>query len=102
MNILLIEDTESIIKGLTYSFEKNNYKIAKYKKQPYNNINPATWHAVHTVLRRRCPSRYSGAPEKWHRLLCTKPFGQRLRKKSYAIFWVSGYIDAIATVGKRI
>ena len=27
MNILLIEDTESIIKGLTYSFEKNNYNI---------------------------------------------------------------------------
>lgn len=27
MNILLIEDTESIIKGLTYSFEKNNYNL---------------------------------------------------------------------------
>ena len=27
MNILLVEDTESIIKGLTYSFEKNNYNI---------------------------------------------------------------------------
>jgi len=27
MNILLVEDTESIIKGLTYSFEKNNYKL---------------------------------------------------------------------------
>lgn len=27
MNVLLIEDTESIIKGLTYSFEKNNYNL---------------------------------------------------------------------------
>ena len=27
MNILLIEDTESIIKGLTYSFEKDNYNL---------------------------------------------------------------------------
>ena len=27
MNILLIEDTESIIKGLTYFFEKNNYNL---------------------------------------------------------------------------
>ncbi len=27
MNILLIEDTESIIKGLTYSFKKNNYNL---------------------------------------------------------------------------
>lgn len=27
MNILLIEDTESIIKGLAYSFEKNNYNL---------------------------------------------------------------------------
>ena len=27
MNILLIEDTESIIKGHTYSFEKNNYNL---------------------------------------------------------------------------
>ena len=27
MNILLIEDTESIIKGLTYSFEKDNHKL---------------------------------------------------------------------------
>ena len=27
MNILLVEDTESIIKGLTYSFEKNNYNL---------------------------------------------------------------------------
>ncbi|MBO5183061.1 MAG: response regulator transcription factor [Bacilli bacterium] len=27
MNILLIEDTETIIKGLVYCFEKNNYKI---------------------------------------------------------------------------
>lgn len=27
MNILLIEDTGSIIKGLTYSFEKNNYNL---------------------------------------------------------------------------
>ena len=27
MNILLIEDTESIIKGLTYSFEKNTYNL---------------------------------------------------------------------------
>ena len=27
MNILLIEDTESIIKGLTYSFEKNNFNL---------------------------------------------------------------------------
>lgn len=27
MKILLIEDTESIIKGLTYSFEKNNYNL---------------------------------------------------------------------------
>ena len=28
MNILLIEDTESIIKGLSYSFEKEKYNIA--------------------------------------------------------------------------
>ena len=27
MNILLVEDTESIIKGLTYSLEKSNYKL---------------------------------------------------------------------------
>lgn len=27
MNILLIEDTESIIKGLTYSFEKDNHNL---------------------------------------------------------------------------
>lgn len=27
MNILLVEDTESIIKGLKYSFEKNNYNL---------------------------------------------------------------------------
>lgn len=27
MNILLIEDNLSIIKGLTYSFEKNNYNL---------------------------------------------------------------------------
>ena len=27
MSILLVEDTESIIKGLTYSFEKNNYNL---------------------------------------------------------------------------
>jgi len=27
MNILLIEDTESIIKGLTYSFHKDNYNL---------------------------------------------------------------------------
>ena len=27
MNILLVEDTESIIKGLTYTLEKNNYSI---------------------------------------------------------------------------
>ena len=27
MNILLVEDTESIIKGLKYSFEKNNYNF---------------------------------------------------------------------------
>lgn len=27
MNILLIEDTESIIKGLSYSFEKNKYNL---------------------------------------------------------------------------
>ena len=27
MNILLVEDTESIIKGLKYSFEKNNYSF---------------------------------------------------------------------------
>ena len=27
MNILLVEDTESIIKGLTYSFEKENYNL---------------------------------------------------------------------------
>lgn len=27
MNILLIEDTESIIKGLTYTFTKNNYTL---------------------------------------------------------------------------
>jgi len=27
MNVLLIEDTESIIKCLTYSFEKNNYNL---------------------------------------------------------------------------
>ena len=35
MNILLIEDTESIIKGLTYSFEKNNLVFIKIKCQ-YN------------------------------------------------------------------
>ena len=28
MNILLVEDNLSIIKGLTYSFEKNNYNLA--------------------------------------------------------------------------
>lgn len=27
MNVLLVEDTESIIKGLTYSLEKSNYKL---------------------------------------------------------------------------
>lgn len=27
MNILLIEDTESIIKGLTYSFKKDNHNL---------------------------------------------------------------------------
>ena len=27
MNILLVEDTESIIKGLTYSFEKEGYNL---------------------------------------------------------------------------
>lgn len=27
MNILLVEDIESIIKGLTYSLEKSNYKL---------------------------------------------------------------------------
>lgn len=27
MNILLVEDNQSIIKGLTYSFEKNNYNL---------------------------------------------------------------------------
>ena len=27
MNILLIEDTESIIKGLTYTLTKNNYNL---------------------------------------------------------------------------
>ena len=27
MNILLVEDTESIIKGLTYSLEKENYNL---------------------------------------------------------------------------
>ena len=27
MNILLIEDTESIIKGLSYSFKINNYNL---------------------------------------------------------------------------
>lgn len=28
MNILLVEDNQSIIKGLTYSFEKNNYNLS--------------------------------------------------------------------------
>ena len=27
MNILLVEDTESIIKGLTYSFKKDNHNL---------------------------------------------------------------------------
>ena len=31
MNILLIEDTESIIKGLKYSLEKNNYNLVVKK-----------------------------------------------------------------------
>ena len=30
MNILLIEDTESIIKGLTYSFKKDNHNLIVY------------------------------------------------------------------------
>ena len=44
MNILLVEDTESIIKGLTYSFEKENYNLivktnVKDSKE-YLNSNP--------------------------------------------------------------
>lgn len=45
MNILLVEDTDSIIKGLTYALEKNNYKLEvktnindtkKYIKEKHN------------------------------------------------------------------
>ena len=45
MNILLIEDTESIIKGLSYSLSKNNYNLAyktniKDAKEYIENNNP--------------------------------------------------------------
>ena len=37
MNILLIEDNLTIIKGLVYSLEKNNYKV-KYKTKGYEAL----------------------------------------------------------------
>ena len=45
MNILLIEDTESIIKGLKYSLEKNNYNLVVKK-----NINEAKEYLLNNNL----------------------------------------------------
>ena len=43
MNILLVEDNLTIIKGLTYSFEKNNYnliaKTSVKETKEYLNLN---------------------------------------------------------------
>ena len=55
MNILLIEDTESIIKGLTYSFKKDNHNlivkttVEDSKEYLLSNFSPS-WAEVKSVL----------------------------------------------------
>ena len=64
MNILLVEDTESIIKGLTYSLEKEGYNLIVKKRG--NNMAKVKDLRSALELLRKCPA---GAKSTGHDLI---------------------------------